>query len=70
MLFDHLCRHCQSSHLDRSSIHNPLEAVLSPIITIYRCKSCQQRQGKLRSVKIGRDRPAEKNTYGLRLKRF
>lgn len=69
MLFDHICYNCQSLSLKRSSIHNPLEALLSPLITVYRCKSCQVRQLKFRTVKIGLKRPHDKVSYGMRMRR-
>jgi hypothetical protein len=69
MLFDHVCRKCGSLDLCRSRMGHPLEAIASPLLTVYRCMSCNLRQAKFRSVRVGPERRAEKATYGVDWKR-
>jgi hypothetical protein len=45
-----------SGDVKRSRIQNLLESLVSPVLIVYRCVGCGERQLKLRSVKVGHDR--------------
>jgi hypothetical protein len=69
MLFDHVCRKCGSCNLCSSRVRHPTEAIGSVLFTMYRCMACELRQAKLRFVRVGPQRAAEKAVYGVDWKR-
>ena len=60
MPIDQVCWQCNSSQLQRSSIHNLWELLMSALFVVYRCQSCYTRQLKLRFIPIGIDAASHK----------
>jgi hypothetical protein len=52
MLYDHVCRKCASSDIQRSRLRNLFEILIWPLFVMYRCMDCLLRQPKLRFIKM------------------